>query len=100
MPAYLILNYDVSDADALAAYRRLAEGVLVGRDGGDLLSSTAETVDLREGHEAGTHTVIIRFRDREHALRVYGSEGYQAVIGDRLAATTPRGAMIVDGLPG
>lgn len=100
MTAYLILNYDVSDPERLAHYRQLAAPALVGPDGGELLATTPETLRLEEGGEAGSHTVVIRFDDRDHALRTYHSPSYQAVIGDRLAATVPRFAMIVEGVSG
>lgn len=98
MTAYLILNYDVSDPEGLAHYRRLAAPTLVGAHGGELLATTAGTLHLDETADAGSHTVVIQFADRDHALRVYRSHPYQAVIGDRLAATIPHIAMIVDGL--
>lgn len=98
MTAYLILNYDVSDPERLDHYRRLAAPALIGTDGGELLATTSGTLHLGEATDAGSHTVVIRFADRDHALRIYHSPAYQTVIGERLAATVPHIAMIVDGL--
>lgn len=95
MPALLVLTYDVTDPDRLLAYRDAATPALLGSGGGELVVSTGRTEHLPEAPSQGTHTVILRFNDAEHARRVYNSDGYQAVVGERLAATTPRIAMIV-----
>jgi len=98
-PALLVLTYDVLDADRLARYRDAATPALLGEGGGVLVISTARTEHLPEASSSGTHTVVLRFDDADHARRVYESEAYQAVVGERLAATTPRIAMIVPGVP-
>lgn len=84
MAAYLILNYDVLDAELLAAYRQAAAPMLVGPRAEALLVSTPNTLDLGEASDAGTDTVIIRFEDRAHALRAYHSGAYQAILRGRL----------------
>ena len=94
MPALLILNYDVHDRDALRDYREQATPVLMVGDT-RLVASTNDTVHLDEAPGGGTHTVILEFADVAEARRIYQSEAYQAVIGGRLAASTPRSAMIV-----
>ena len=99
MPAFLVLTYDVNDHDRLLRYRDAATPALLGPSGGELVVSTADTVHLPEASSQGTHTVILRFRDADHARRVYESEAYQKVVGERLAAVTPRVAMIVPGIP-
>jgi uncharacterized protein (DUF1330 family) len=95
MTAFLILNYDVVDAGRLTAYRAAATPVLLGPGAGELMVSTAETIHLAEAPEGGTHTVVLRFRDVEHARAVYGSDAYRDLLGARLAATEPRAAFIV-----
>lgn len=95
MPALLILNYDVHDEEALLAYRQVAGPMLTGPGQGERLATTAETVDLGEAGPAGTHTVVLRFPTVEAARKAYDAPEYQAVVGDRIAATTPRVAMIV-----
>lgn len=99
MPAFLVLTYDVTDVDRLTHYRDAATPSLLGAGGGELVVSTGHTAHLPEAPPRGTHTVILRFRDAEHARAVYESEEYQAVVGERLAATTPGIAMIVPGVP-
>jgi uncharacterized protein (DUF1330 family) len=95
--ALLILNYDVTDPQRLAAYRQAAGPVLVGPDRGELLASTDSTVHLGEGGRppGGTHTVVLRFRDAEQARAVYESAAYRPLLEERLAATAPFAAMIV-----
>lgn len=95
MPALLILNYDVHDEAALMAYRQVAGPMLTGPSKGERVATTADTVDLGEGGPAGTHTVVLRFASVEAARQAYDAAEYQAVIGDRIAATTPRVSMIV-----
>jgi uncharacterized protein (DUF1330 family) len=95
MGALLILNYDVRDEDALMAYRQVAGPMLTGPGKGERVATTAETIDLGEAQPAGTHTVVLRFASVEAAQQAYSSAEYQAVIGDRVAATTPRVSMIV-----
>lgn len=94
MSALLVLTYDVHDLDRLVAYRERASGPLVSR-GARLVSSTAETVHLAEADSSGAHTVVLEFADLETALAAYHSAEYQEVVGERLAATTPRVAMVV-----
>lgn len=98
-PALLSLTYDVHDPDRLARYRDAAAPALLGEGGGVLVTSTAETEHLVEAQSRGSHTVVLRFDDADHARRVYESEAYQQVVDERLAATTPRIAMIVPGVP-
>jgi uncharacterized protein (DUF1330 family) len=98
MSAYMILNYDVTDAEALASYREVATPMLFGPGLGEVVAAADMSVPLPEGGPVGTHTVILRFADVDHARSVYGSQSYQAVIGERLAATQPRFAMIIPGL--
>jgi uncharacterized protein (DUF1330 family) len=95
VPALLILNYDMHDEAALMAYREVAGPMLTGPGKGERVATTAETVDLDEGGPVGTHTVVLRFPTVEAAQQAYDAAEYQAVIGDRLAATTPRISMIV-----
>jgi uncharacterized protein (DUF1330 family) len=95
MPALLVLNYDVTDPEALAAYRKAATPVLLGPGRGELVASTATTESLPEGEALGTHTVVLRFPDAATARRVYESEDYRPHLEARLRATRPRLAMII-----
>ncbi len=95
MPALLFLTYDVLDEASLMEYREAATPTLIGPGKGRVVTSTPETLHLAEAGSRGTHTVVLEFADVDHALRCYHSAEYQAVLAQRLAATTPRTAMIV-----
>lgn len=99
MAALIIVNYDIDDPEALDAYRREARPVLAAA-GSRQLVNTTETVDLHEGPGAGHQTVVLRFDTVEAARTAWESEAYQAVLPLRLAATTPRSAILVETLPG
>lgn len=96
MAALLILNYDVTDPDGLAAYRAAAGPLLAAA--GERVVRTSDTVDLGEGPPLGGTTVIWRFPSAAAAAAAYRSDAYQAVLRDRLAATTPHFALIVETL--
>lgn len=98
MAALMIINYDVTDRTALDKYRGAAAPVLVGPNLGSAVAISGATVDLGEGHSAGSDTVILRYESVEAAEAAYRSEAYQAVLPDRLNATTPKMALIVETL--
>lgn len=95
MSALLIINYDVTDAERLDAYRDSAVAALVGPEKGALSAVTNDTVDLGEGNGAGATTVILKYPSTDSAQLAFDSAKYQAVIGERLAATKPSFAIIV-----
>jgi DNA-binding transcriptional MerR regulator/uncharacterized protein (DUF1330 family) len=99
--ALLILNYDVTDPRYPAASRRTATPAPLGRVGAELVASTDETVRLSAGGRpaGGTHTVVLRCRDAEHARAVYDSARYRELLEERLNAAAPPSAMIVPELP-
>lgn len=92
--ALLVLNYDVHDWDRLQRYREAATEVL--RDLGAVLVTSSSASPVGEVSAAGSTTVILGFASHEAAEQAYTSPEYQAVVGERLAATTPRAAFIVD----
>ncbi len=94
MSALLILNYDVTDPDALNAYRTAARPLL--SVAAERVALTTDTIDLAEAAPAGTHTVIWRFPSVAAAHAFYHSSAYQNVLADRLAATIPKAAIIVE----
>ncbi len=94
MPAYLVANYDVTDADRYREYQKGAAPIMAG--GGKLLVLDPESV-AKEG-ECGHQTVVIEYPTKEAALAAYESEDYQAVVGIRLASTGNGRAVIVDGM--
>lgn len=93
MPAYLVVNYDVTDPAGFLEYQQNAAPIMAG--GGKLLVLDAES-SAKEG-EPGHQTVVIEYPTREAADAAYNSDDYQAVIGKRHAATTNRRAVIVNG---
>jgi len=98
MPAYLVANYDVVDADAYRSYQMQASPLLAG--GAKVLVLDPASV-VKEG-DAGAQTVVIEYPTKEAALAAYESDGYQAVVGIRLGAIEHGRAVIVDGfvMPG
>ncbi len=94
MAAYLVANYDVTDADRYAEYQKSAAPIMAG--GGKILILDKESV-AKEG-EPGHQTVVIEYPTKEAALAAYESDDYQAVIGIRLGATANGRAVIVDGM--
>lgn len=99
MAALIIVNYDVDDPEGLAAYRAKARPALVA-GGSTSLVNTAETIDLGEGSGAGHQTVVLRFDTVAAAEAAWRSAAYQDALPMRLAATTPRSAILVETLPG
>lgn len=96
MPAYLIVNYDVVDADAYKQYQKGAGPALgIGADCKVLVLDHAS--QIVEGDSVGQQTVVLEFESREKAQAVYDSDDYQAVLPTRLGATTKHFAVIVDG---
>ena len=92
MPAYLIANYDVVDAEQYRAYQKQSGPIM---QGGRLLVLDPAS-DAREG-ECGQQTVVIEYESKEAATAAYESADYQAVMGIRLDATANGRAVIVDG---
>ena len=97
--ALLILNYDVKDEKAFASYRAAATTVIEGALG-QVLVSTSSTTHLVEASRRGTRTVVIWYPSRQEAERCYWSIEYQSILPDRIDATSPHVAMLVDLLPG
>ncbi|MEL7207424.1 MAG: DUF1330 domain-containing protein [Actinomycetota bacterium] len=94
MPAYLVANYDVVDADKYKEYQKGAAPIMAG--GGKLLVLDPASV-VKEG-DGAAQTVVIEYPTKEAALAAYESADYQAVIGIRLDATANGRAVIVDGM--
>ena len=95
MPALLIINYDVTDVERLDTYREPAGAALRGPGKGSPVVVAHDTIDLGEGNGAGATTVILEFPAVESAQEAFASPEYQAVIGERLASTDPKSAIIV-----
>ena len=96
MPAYLIVNYSVQDADAYGEYQKGAGPALkIGSECKVLVLDPAS--ELIEGESAGHQTVVLEFESKERAKEIYQSGDYQAVLPTRLNATTDHFAVLVDG---
>jgi uncharacterized protein (DUF1330 family) len=97
MTAYLILNYEIEDADAYGDYISKAPAALgIPADARPLV--VGGNTEQIEGEGAGTNTVVLQFDSREKAKEIYESGDYQAIVGTRLGATTKHFAILVDGL--
>ena len=94
MAAYLIVNYDVDDAELYGDYTGGSGAALrVGSDS-HLVVFDADSVIL-EG-SPGHQTVVLEFESMEKAKEIYESGEYQAVIGKRLDATSKHLAVLVN----
>jgi len=85
MAAYFIAQYVVNDRKLYREYQAAAAPTILAA-GGELVAFdvAAETI---EGTPPGPQTVIVKFESTEVAKAWYKSPGYQAVVGERLAAT-------------
>ena len=97
MAAYLILNYELEDADGYGQYQQGAMGALgICTDCSvKVLDGSTETI---EGDGAGTQPVILEFESKEKEREVYNSARYQEIVGGRPAATSKHFAILVDTL--
>jgi uncharacterized protein (DUF1330 family) len=96
MAAYFIVFRDkMNDAAAYAAYGRKA-GPTVADSPGRVLAANGALTPL-EG-ESPDGVIIIEFPDVQAAKAWYEGPAYQAIVGERLAATEGR-AVIVEGVP-
>jgi uncharacterized protein (DUF1330 family) len=97
MSAYLIVNYDVDDAEMYADYQGGALGALRIGTECDVVVFDTDTQQV-EGAGAGAQTVVLKFESMEKAKEIYNSGEYQAIIGKRHAATSKHFALLVNGL--
>ncbi|MEM9038127.1 MAG: DUF1330 domain-containing protein [Actinomycetota bacterium] len=96
MSAYLIVNYDIDDAEAYGQYQQGAGPALkVGSECKVLVLDPAST--QVEGEGAGHQTVVLEFDSMEKAKEIYESGEYQAVLPTRLGATSKHFALLVNG---
>lgn len=96
VPAYLIVNYNVTDPDAYAEYQKGAGPALRIGSEGKLLVFDPRSERL-EGDSAGHQTVVLEFESKERAKEIYESGDYRAVLPTRLGATSDHFAVLVDG---
>ncbi|MEO0606300.1 MAG: DUF1330 domain-containing protein [Myxococcota bacterium] len=101
MSAYLVIAYDVADADAYAGYVPERLPVIretLERHGGRLLSGGADARWL--GGESRERIVIMEFPSVDAAQSWQDDPGYAEAKAIRLGATTRRIEFIVGGLSG
>ena len=96
MAAYIIVNYQVDNAELYGEYMQGAAGALGIGDGAELVAFDAES-EVVEGDTAGHQTVVLKFESKERAREVWESEAYQAVAGMRRDATSRHFAVLVNG---
>ncbi len=96
MPAYLIVNFAIEDADLYKSYQKGAIPALGIGSTSKPLAVDRSSLAL-EG-DAGDHTVVLEFESTEAAKAAYDSGDYQAVLPDRLNATSKHFCVIAAGL--
>lgn len=97
MSAYLIVNYDVENADLYKEYQAGSVSALRIPDECEVVVFDRAT-DQIEGEGAGKQTVVLKFESTEKAREIYESGEYQAVIGKRHDATSKHFALLVNGI--
>ncbi len=97
MPAYVIVEVDVHDAEAYGPY---VEGATtsVAALGGRYLARGGQTASL-EGDPPPPRVVVLTFPDFDTAVAWYHSDAYQQVVPIRHRAAESR-MFVVDGVPG
>jgi len=98
MGAMLIMNYEVTDLPAIEAYREKGGEHLVVNGGGRPVVFTNDTIDLGEGNGVAPFTIAIEYDSLEAAKEAFFGDGYQSIVGERLAASKPSFAQIVETL--
>jgi uncharacterized protein (DUF1330 family) len=97
MPAYVIVNIEVTDQDAFEHYRASVPEVLA-RFGGRYLVRGGN-LHVIEGEPALKRLVILEFPDMDAARAFYGSEEYAPLLKLRMAAARSE-MVLVDGYAG
>ena len=88
MPAYVIAEVDVTDAEAYKLYADKAPGVTLPA-GGKYLARAGKVEDL-EGTPPKSRVVVIEFPDMAAARAFYYGKAYQEIIPLRQAASNGR----------
>lgn len=97
MSAYLIVNYDVDNAELYKEYQKGSMDALRIPSECEPIVLDPET-DQIEGDGAGHQTVVLKFESMEKAKEIYESGEYQAIVGKRHEATSKHFAVLVNGL--
>ena len=94
MPAYVIAEVDVKDAEAYKLYAEKAPGVT--QPAGGRYLARAGKVECLEGEPPKSRIVVIEFDSMEAARNFYYGKAYQEIIPLRQAASEGR-MFLVDG---
>jgi len=97
MAAYLIVNFQIDDRDAYKEYQKGAVPSLKIGDASKVVAYDTNT-SVVEGESAGAQTVVLEFESKEKAKEIYESGDYQAVLPQRLGATSRHFGILVDGV--
>lgn len=97
MPAYLILDVTVKDAEAFQAYRTRA-ATSIGQHGGRYLVRGGP-IDTLEGSWVPSTIIVVEFPDLEHARAWCCSPEYASALAFRDDALS-RNLVLVDGISG
>ena len=95
MPAYFVIELEVTNLDAMGPYRA-AVGATIEQYGGRFLARAGAT-ELIEGGPEPKRIVIVEFTDTAAFKRWYNSPEYQKILPGRLDNSTARG-FIVEGV--
>jgi uncharacterized protein (DUF1330 family) len=95
MPAYFVVELEVTNMAAMEGYRAAVPATLA-QYGGRFLARGGAT-ELVEGGPEPKRVVILEFADAAAVKRWYNSSEYQKILPDRLANSAGR-AFIVEGV--
>jgi uncharacterized protein (DUF1330 family) len=94
MPAYFVVEIEITDMEAMAPYRE-AVGATLTQYGGRFLARGGN-VELIEGSPEPKRIVLLEFADTAAFRRWYNSPEYQKILPNRLANSRAR-AFVVEG---
>jgi uncharacterized protein (DUF1330 family) len=96
MPAYFIVEEDVTDPEGYQKYRKGGVAATIQHFGGKILAA-GETIENLEGDWHPNRLVILEFESVEQAKRWYYSDEYAPLKDIRLKATNSQ-AVLVQGI--
>ena len=94
MPAYFVVEIEITDMEAMAPYRE-AVGATLTQYGGRFLARGGK-IELIEGSPEPKRIVLLEFADTAAFKRWYNSPEYQKILPNRLANSRAR-AFVVEG---
>jgi uncharacterized protein (DUF1330 family) len=97
MPAFVIADIDVSDAEQYKHYMTLSPGAIAAAGGRFVVRGGR--IEALEGDWQPKRLVLIEFADIEAARRFYDSEKYRQARDARAGATHHFNMVVVEGVP-